>query len=306
MLMLAFVFQTLAIRKPTLDSGVYAYAKAGFGEYLGLLLRVRILGERVRRQHDLLGVDHVDGRRDRARARRGRHAGCGSPLDGRCVGVRRPDHARSEGGDVDQPDRDRRQGHPDPRVHRPRTVHTGSRRVRRQHERRGPRIPLRTGAGHDARDRLRVPRRRGRERLLALRAAPRARRARHGARLRQRAGGVRERDDRLVRHPPACGDRAAPAAVDGRRARGSSRGLGRGVRERRPHRVRARRVPGVEPDGRRGAVRRRQGRRHAAVPQTREQPGRTGRRAADDDGADPDHVVRDAGVAATRSTSCST
>ncbi|MBV9950801.1 MAG: amino acid permease [Acidimicrobiia bacterium] len=35
MLMLAFVFQTLAIRKPALDSGVYAYAKAGFGEYLG-------------------------------------------------------------------------------------------------------------------------------------------------------------------------------------------------------------------------------------------------------------------------------
>jgi arginine:ornithine antiporter / lysine permease len=35
MLMLAFVFRTLAIRKPTLDAGVYAYAKAGFGEYLG-------------------------------------------------------------------------------------------------------------------------------------------------------------------------------------------------------------------------------------------------------------------------------
>jgi arginine:ornithine antiporter/lysine permease len=35
MLMLAFVFQTLALRKPALDSGVYAYAKAGFGEYLG-------------------------------------------------------------------------------------------------------------------------------------------------------------------------------------------------------------------------------------------------------------------------------
>ncbi|MDQ0380672.1 basic amino acid/polyamine antiporter [Amycolatopsis thermophila] len=35
MLMLAFVFQTLAIRKPGLDAGVYAYAKAGFGEYLG-------------------------------------------------------------------------------------------------------------------------------------------------------------------------------------------------------------------------------------------------------------------------------
>jgi len=35
MLMLAFVFQTLAMRKPHLDAGVYAYAKAGFGEYLG-------------------------------------------------------------------------------------------------------------------------------------------------------------------------------------------------------------------------------------------------------------------------------
>lgn len=35
MLMLAFVFQTLAVRRPQLDAGVYAYAKAGFGEYLG-------------------------------------------------------------------------------------------------------------------------------------------------------------------------------------------------------------------------------------------------------------------------------
>lgn len=35
MLMLAFVFQRLAIRKPDLDAGVYAYAKAGFGEFTG-------------------------------------------------------------------------------------------------------------------------------------------------------------------------------------------------------------------------------------------------------------------------------
>ena len=35
MLMLALVFQMLANRKPELDAGVYAYAKAGFGEYLG-------------------------------------------------------------------------------------------------------------------------------------------------------------------------------------------------------------------------------------------------------------------------------
>ena len=35
MLTLAFVFQSLANRKPDLDGGVYAYAKAGFGNYMG-------------------------------------------------------------------------------------------------------------------------------------------------------------------------------------------------------------------------------------------------------------------------------
>jgi arginine:ornithine antiporter/lysine permease len=35
MLMLAFVFQGLAERKPDVDGGVYGYAKAGFGEYVG-------------------------------------------------------------------------------------------------------------------------------------------------------------------------------------------------------------------------------------------------------------------------------
>jgi arginine:ornithine antiporter/lysine permease len=35
MLMLAFTFQLLAVRRPDLDAGVYAYAKAGFGEYMG-------------------------------------------------------------------------------------------------------------------------------------------------------------------------------------------------------------------------------------------------------------------------------
>jgi len=35
MLMLAFVFQRLATRKPELDAGLFAYAKAGFGDYMG-------------------------------------------------------------------------------------------------------------------------------------------------------------------------------------------------------------------------------------------------------------------------------
>jgi arginine:ornithine antiporter/lysine permease len=35
MLTLALVFQTLATRKPHLDSGIFIYAKEGFGNYLG-------------------------------------------------------------------------------------------------------------------------------------------------------------------------------------------------------------------------------------------------------------------------------
>ena len=35
MIALAFVFQSLAVRKPELDSGPYAYARAGFGDFVG-------------------------------------------------------------------------------------------------------------------------------------------------------------------------------------------------------------------------------------------------------------------------------
>ncbi|UTA53245.1 basic amino acid/polyamine antiporter [Lysobacter soli] len=37
MLMLALVFQNLSMRRPDLDSGIYAYAKAGFGDYAGFV-----------------------------------------------------------------------------------------------------------------------------------------------------------------------------------------------------------------------------------------------------------------------------
>jgi arginine:ornithine antiporter/lysine permease len=36
MLMLAFVFQTLVARKPDIDGSVYGYARAGFGDYIGM------------------------------------------------------------------------------------------------------------------------------------------------------------------------------------------------------------------------------------------------------------------------------
>lgn len=35
MIALAFVYQGLAFRKPELDAGPYAYAKAGFGSFIG-------------------------------------------------------------------------------------------------------------------------------------------------------------------------------------------------------------------------------------------------------------------------------
>ncbi len=37
MLMLAFVFQTLSRRKPEIDTGIFGYAEAGFGHYLGFV-----------------------------------------------------------------------------------------------------------------------------------------------------------------------------------------------------------------------------------------------------------------------------
>ena len=40
MLMLAFVFQALAIRKPHLDAGVFSYAREGFGEYAGFITAI--------------------------------------------------------------------------------------------------------------------------------------------------------------------------------------------------------------------------------------------------------------------------
>jgi arginine:ornithine antiporter / lysine permease len=36
MLMLAFVFQNLVVRKPDIDGSVYGYARAGFGDYIGM------------------------------------------------------------------------------------------------------------------------------------------------------------------------------------------------------------------------------------------------------------------------------
>ena len=74
MLMLAFVFQTLAMRKPDLDAGVYAYAKAGFGEYLGFFSAFGYWASACVGNVTYWVLIMSTRRRDRARARRRRHA----------------------------------------------------------------------------------------------------------------------------------------------------------------------------------------------------------------------------------------
>ena len=86
MLMLAFVFQNLAIRKPELDSGVFIYAKAGFGDYAGFNSAIGFWASAMRRQHLLLGVHQGDARRVLHRLRRRRHGARRGALVGRACG----------------------------------------------------------------------------------------------------------------------------------------------------------------------------------------------------------------------------
>ena len=188
MLMLAFVFQTLAVRKPDLDAGVYAYAKAGFGEYLGffsafgywasacvgnvtywvlIMSTVSVLFPEL----DSLWATATPSSRSACRRvgiwvfylliRRGVEE---AAAINRIVTVAKLV--------------------PiivfiilclfvlDPSVFADNFSGTGELR-----------LPVRPGEGHDARHRLRLPRRRGRERLLPPRQAPRGRRPGHRPRL---------------------------------------------------------------------------------------------------------------------------
>ena len=112
MLMLAFVFQTLANRKPDLDAGVYAYARAGFGPYLGFFSAfgywasacVGNVSYWVLIKSTLGAVFPALGE--------GNTAALGGDLVGRHLGLPLPGAARREGGGGDQPDRHDRQGHP--------------------------------------------------------------------------------------------------------------------------------------------------------------------------------------------------
>ena len=222
MLMLAFVFQNLAIRKPELDSGVFIYAKAGFGDYAGFNSAIGFWASSVAGNYfywvfisatlgaffDSFGdgdtflavaVSTVGvwlfhfliarGVRDAAVINRIVTIFKILPILVFIVVC----------SDLLRRGRLRRQ-------------------LDRQRVRRAGR-PQRAGPQHDADHDVRLHRHRGRQRLLALRQAARGRRQGDGAGLPQRPLDLRPGHAVELRGRAAARARRDPAAVDGRRLR---------------------------------------------------------------------------------------
>ena len=132
MLMLAFVFQRLAMRKPDLDAGIFAYAKAGFGDYVGFNSAIGYWASAcagntsywVLITATMSAVFPALRRRGHGARRRG--------VLGRRVVVLLPGLARCQGRRRHQLHRHRRQGRADPDVHRHRDHRVQGRRLRRQ------------------------------------------------------------------------------------------------------------------------------------------------------------------------------
>ena len=90
MYMLARVFQALAEKRPDIDNGVFAYAKAGFGDYMGFLSAFGYWLGTLPRQRLLLGADRRDARPVlsadlRRRHQRDRRSSCRSSASGRSI-----------------------------------------------------------------------------------------------------------------------------------------------------------------------------------------------------------------------------
>ncbi len=297
MLMLAFVFQKLANRKPDLDAGVYAYARAGFGPYLGFasafgywasacvgnvsywVLIKSTLGAVFPFFGDgntvsAVAVSSVGiwafhflvlrGTKEAAAINKIVTIAKVIPLLLFLVLVIfafKPDvfAANLWGGTACR------------RSTCTRTA-ISSRKARGRQA--GLRQPVPAGDGDDADHSVRVPGHRRRKQLFALCAEARGRRQGHRDGFPRRAGAVRVGVDPVLRHPAARRDPAVEPALGGRRARGRGRQLGRGVHRRRRDRLGARRLPGLDTDGIRGAVDRRQEGRHAGSSWPRRTPTR--------------------------------
>ena len=178
MLMLAFVFQTLSRRRPDLDAGIYAYAKAGFGNYLGFVsafgywiaccladVACLILIKATLGQFFPVFGD-------------GTTAVAILTASVMVWGVHMPRAARGPRGGGTQHDRHRRQDGADRHLHRGRHRGLPGRRLRAEFLGRRRAQPVERGepgAQHDARHRVRVRRHRGSQRLFALREGPQRR-----------------------------------------------------------------------------------------------------------------------------------
>ena len=212
MLMLAFVFQSLAVRRPDLDSGVYIYAQAGFGNYAGfnsafgywasniagnvffMVFTMTTLGEffpGLGQGNTVLAVViasagvwvfHYLIARGVRQATVINRIVTVAKLIPILVFVVIVLIAFNAGTFADN--------------------FWGS-------ETHTAWLTVRPGEGHDAGDDVRVPRHRGRQRLLPPGQQARGRRARHPARVSQRAGAVRLRDVGVVRRAATRGSRTA-------------------------------------------------------------------------------------------------
>ena len=184
MLTLAFVFQTLANRKPELDSGVYAYAKAGFRRLHGVLVGLGLLDQRVDGQRRLLRVAVQHPRLLFSGVWPGQYAGGHWLCLGAAVGRAFSGDARDQGGGVHQPDHHRGEDRAADDVHRDRRRGVQGRYLHPRYLGPGqPAFRQRDGSGaqHDAGHRVCVHRHRrrqcvfgaGRE-TLGRRAGPRS------------------------------------------------------------------------------------------------------------------------------------
>ena len=278
MYMLARVFQALAERKPDLDAGVFAYAKAGFGDYPGFLSAFGYwIGSCIGNVSYWVLIKSTlgaffpvfgDGNTVMAIA----VASVGIWLFHFLIlrGVQQAAFINS--------------------------IVTVAKvmpilvfivlAVRRLQARPVPLQPLwrrpddrpfRPGQGDDAGHRVRVHRHRGRQRLFALREGACGRRPGDDPGLRRRHDADGAGDVAALRRAAARRDRGPAPAVDGGGARVRGRTVGRDLRQRGADRFGARRLPGLGADLRRSDVRRGQVEGHAGGVRQGQQEQRAGR-----------------------------
>ncbi len=268
MLMLAFVFQRLAMRKPDLDAGIFAYAKAGFGDYVGFNSAIGYWASAcagntsywVLITATMSAIFPAFGAGDTVLAVVVSLIGVWSF----CYLVSR---GVKDAAVINYIVTDR-QGRADPDVHRDRDHRLQGRRVRRQLLGWvGVLVLVDMGPSdrHDADHGVRVPGNRGRQRLFPDGPQARRRRSRDGHRIPQCSQCFRDGDGGVLRRDAAGRTGRDKPAFDGRRPGIHRWAVGVDLHPRRRDRLGAGCLPRMDADGCRGALHSRDHRRHAAV-----------------------------------------